>query len=110
MGAILLVYGLVGLLIVGLCVPLMFGKIPPNGYYGFRTPRTLSDPKVWYPANRVAGRNLVVAGLIMVAGALVTFFLGDQVPQRSGAITLVVIGLVSLFGAVIASFLALRKM
>ncbi len=44
MGFVALLYAGVGLLITALALPMMYDKIPPNGFYGFRTPRTLSDP------------------------------------------------------------------
>ena len=34
----------VPLLILLLSVPMILGKVPPNGVYGFRTPKTLSSP------------------------------------------------------------------
>ena len=36
-------------------VPMIQGNVKPNRIYGFRTAKTLADPKVWYPANRVMG-------------------------------------------------------
>lgn len=52
------------LLIAALHVPLLLGKVPPNRFYGFRTPRLVADERAWYPANQVAGRN----GLLLAAG------------------------------------------
>lgn len=54
-----------------LAVPLAAGRVPPNRLYGFRTPRTLADDRVWYPVNRMTGRRMmsfamVVAGLSML--------------------------------------------
>lgn len=36
-------------------LPLIFALIPPNRIYGVRTRKTLSDDRVWYAANRLAG-------------------------------------------------------
>lgn len=57
----------VGLLIAALSLPLWLGKVKPNRFYGFRTPRVTSDPRVWYSVNRVAGRDLCLAGIAMAA-------------------------------------------
>lgn len=65
----------VGLLLLLVSVPLWLEKIPPNRFYGFRTPRTVADDRVWYPANRAMGRDMSLAGLVMVlcaAGMLLT--------------------------------------
>jgi uncharacterized membrane protein YedE/YeeE len=60
----------VGLLIASVAVRLVMGRVPPNRLYGFRTAKTLSEERIWYAANRVAGWDLLVAGLI-IAAALV---------------------------------------
>lgn len=52
------------LLVLALFIPLVLGKVPPNNAYGFRTPKTLSSPDIWYPANRVAGWFMGAAALI----------------------------------------------
>jgi uncharacterized membrane protein len=110
MGMTAVIYGLMGLLLVALCVPMMYDKIPPNSFYGFRTPRTLSDPNVWYPANRVAGRNLALAGLIISTTALVVFSIHKSIHPRTAALTLLVVSMASLAGAVVHSLMALRRM
>jgi uncharacterized membrane protein len=107
--SILLLYGGMGLLVALLSWPMMYDKIPPNRFYGFRTPRTLSDPNVWYPANRVAGRNLVVAGVIVCMTALVLYAIRNTITPRTASMALLTISVAALFGAVLHSFIALRK-
>jgi formate hydrogenlyase subunit 3/multisubunit Na+/H+ antiporter MnhD subunit len=51
-------------LIAILCVPLLLGKVAPNGYYGFRTAKTMSSHEIWYVANRFAAINLIVASVV----------------------------------------------
>ena len=55
-------FGLPGVVMLS-SIPLALGIVPPNCFYGFRTPKTRSSPKIWYPANRFAGWSLLVAGL-----------------------------------------------
>ena len=45
---------------------MILGKVPPNGAYGFRTPKTLSSEDVWYPANRAAGWFMSAAMAISI--------------------------------------------
>ncbi|MFH2096874.1 MAG: SdpI family protein [Bacteroidota bacterium] len=52
-----------GLLMAGIGTPMAKGKIKPNTLYGFRTKKTLSDEKIWYPANAYAGKSLIYAGI-----------------------------------------------
>lgn len=51
-------------------LPLVFGLIPRNRFYGVRTPKTLSDDGVWYPVNRVAGAAMLLASVIYGAVAV----------------------------------------
>lgn len=42
-------------------VPLLFGWVPPNPYYGFRTPRSMSSPEAWYLANETMACYLLAS-------------------------------------------------
>jgi uncharacterized membrane protein len=66
---ILLLYCVAGGVLVLLGLPLYFGKVPPNQFYGFRTPQTMGDDKVWYAVNRVTGRGMVLTGTATIAVA-----------------------------------------
>ena len=59
----LAILSIVPVLTIALSIPMVLGKIPPNRFYGFRTRKTLSNPEVWYRANRLAGIDLIVASL-----------------------------------------------
>jgi len=56
----------VAALMVGLSIPLVQGKVPPNSTYGFRTSKTLADPSIWYEANRFAGRVTITVSIVMI--------------------------------------------
>ena len=45
-------------------LPLAFGWISPNHFYGVRTRETLENPDLWYSANFVGGISMVVAGVL----------------------------------------------
>lgn len=80
--------------------PLIFGLIPPNPLYGVRTPKTLGDPKVWYPANRHAG-------LLLVGSSLAYLFLCLLLPYRSPNDFGVWLAHLAVFlGSVVASLMA----
>ena len=65
----LVTFVIMGLLFVGLAIPLCLKVVPPNHWYGFRTRLTLSDPKIWYPVNAFGGRGLIWIGVAtLVAG------------------------------------------
>lgn len=53
------------LIIAVVAVPLILRKIPPNGFYGFRTAKTLGDRTIWFEANAYAGKAMIVAAIAM---------------------------------------------
>ena len=67
-----------GLLLAGIGVPFMLQRIRPNIWSGLRTEKTLSDPAVWYAANRLMGIDFIVAGAALLVSTSVTFFLANQ--------------------------------
>ena len=48
-------------------LPLMFGLVPPNRIYGFRTRRTLANRELWFRANRFSGWALFIAAATSAA-------------------------------------------
>jgi hypothetical protein len=50
---LLILYVLMGLLLVGLSVPLLREKVRPNPLYGFRVTRPSQAQEVWYAANNM---------------------------------------------------------
>ena len=55
-----------GIVIILLGIPLMTGRVKPNGMYGFRTAKTFASEPIWYAANRYLGREMVKAGRTVV--------------------------------------------
>lgn len=54
-------------------VPLALGKVGPNRLYGFRTPRTRADERVWYPVNRMFGRRMLATNIVIGAIAMLAW-------------------------------------
>ena len=52
-----------GVLLAALAVPLIRRKVRPNRLYGFRTPSTLNDERIWYETNATAGVDLLATGI-----------------------------------------------
>ena len=78
----------VSLLVVGVtgivaAIPLLLGKVPRNGFYGFRTKLTRSSDEIWYPANRVAAKALLAWGILNLAVAIPSFWLHPCRRRRS---------------------------
>jgi uncharacterized membrane protein len=87
-----------GLLQIGLALPLIYRKIPPNRLYGFRVRCTLEDKDVWYAANAFAGKRLAWAGVATAAAAVIFYVL----PIRRVDTYAVAVASVVLFGLTVA--------
>jgi uncharacterized membrane protein len=92
--------------IVVLSIPMILQKVPRNGFYGFRTPRTLASDAVWFPANRVAGISLACAGTIWIAAG---FTIPLLVPASVSDVWVVAIGSAAVGASVLVAFLFLRR-
>jgi uncharacterized membrane protein len=103
-------FALVGLLFVGLSIPLIQKRVPPNRYYGFRTARTLSDPKIWYEVNSLSGTDLFVAGALITISSLTMLVLAQDWRPERVVITLLSVMVLSLTGVAWHGFKILRRM
>jgi uncharacterized membrane protein len=100
----------IGALFIVLGVPLKQGRIPPNHFYGFRTPRTLRDEKVWYPANRVLGIDMIRGGVVIVAVSLVMLALRSFVTAETAVLVLVGMSIAVALYMGVHGFAVLRKL
>jgi hypothetical protein len=80
----------------------MLNLVPPNGVYGFRTQQTVSNPEVWFRANRFAGCALFIAAMAS-AGVLVTY------PEYSSGLVGLAVFVMPLVTALAASFAYVRR-
>jgi uncharacterized membrane protein len=103
-------YVIMGLVFVGLGAPLIQERIPRNRWYGFRVAKTFASEKVWYQANRVAGRDLVVAGVVISATALVTAGVSRTAPGFPAETVNLIVFVSAMVAATWHSFAALREM
>ena len=88
---------------------MLLRKVKPNGWYGFRTRKTLSDPKVWYEVNAVVGGDLVLAGAALALTSILTWDAGLMNLNQVAYLHLAVIAL-GVGGSTIHGLLALRRM
>jgi uncharacterized membrane protein len=67
--------GGIGMVILGLAIPLILRRVPPNGIYGIRTKASFASESDWYRINSIGGRHLAVAGVLIFIVGVVGFFL-----------------------------------
>ena len=99
-----------GFIEIILGIPLLLEKIKPNWFYGFRTPKTMSNKEIWYKANKYAARDLIIIGCIAVIGSLFLLFLRDSFSVETIAYTGVFLLAIPLIIMIIRGFVYLNKL
>lgn len=102
-----LLYVGLGLLLVGVSIPLIQNNVRPNLFYGFRVPKTLNNPDVWYKANHYAGVQLCRAGALTAVFAALAY-LPPFVSVDTYALAVMAVVMAALGVAVTLSFVYLR--
>lgn len=105
-----ILFAVVGLVLTGISIPLIMRKVPPNNFYGCRTRKTLSDPKIWYEANHLSGMDFYIAGLVVFVSSLAMLVLGQNVNTNYAVITMLIILLLSVFGAGWRGLMTIKRM
>ena len=106
----LMVGFIVPLVIVVLSVPMILGTVPPNGVYGFRTPKTLSSEEVWYPANRAAGWFMLAAGVVSICFNLALWWTFPEWPLERTISWMTGGMMIPLLISLLASLIYLRRL
>ena len=73
---LLATYLFTSVLLAGCGVPLFRRKVGRNNLFGFRTKLTMSDDIIWYAANQVAGRWLIITGIGTAISAIAGILAG----------------------------------
>jgi len=73
---ILLIAVYVVMLLLGL--PLVFKKVKPNLFYGFRVRATVENPDLWYKYNRLAGIGMLAIFTPTLGCLIYAFILAQQ--------------------------------
>lgn len=104
-----LLFALTGLLFIGLSIPLILERVPPNRYYGFRTAKTLSEPRIWYEVNHISGSDLFVAGALITFSSLTMLLFGQAWRPKNVVISLLSVMVLSLTGVTWHGFYVSRR-
>jgi hypothetical protein len=92
---------------VAMGIPCSMGWVRPNRLYGFRTRKTLQDPDVWYPTNRVAGYWGIATGIVAAGVCIWTFFSGLGLP--AAPLVIVVPFVLGIVGTYLHGLLVIRR-
>lgn len=109
MTAFLILYVVLGLGFLGLAIPMIQRRVKPNPWYGFRVPKTLNNPTIWYEANAYSGRQLFRTGLTLILAAFALALI-PGISRYAYAILVTIVLLADLLRGVVQSLLYLRKL
>jgi len=107
---LLVVFVGVGLMLAGISVPMILKVIPPNPFYGFRVPKTMKNPDIWYAINTYSGWWLLGAGLLEALSAAALYVLFPGFDKDLYATAQGVVMTVLMIVAMKASFDKLKEM
>lgn len=97
-----------GALFVGMSIPLIKRKIPPNELYGFRAPAAFANESVWYDINEYSARLMRSVGVAILAAVPVLLIL--EVDETLFAMIMIGIILAGTIVMIVRSFIHLRKL
>lgn len=69
---------LTGLIIIGLAIPLVRGRVGRNSLYGVRFPQSFQSDDAWYAINRFGGRRLILWAVPLILVGISCFFIPLQ--------------------------------
>ena len=66
-----------GLITTLICLPMIYGKVLPNIFYGIRTRRTFESSEAWMDLNEVGGMLFSLLGFPPLLAGTIGLFLDD---------------------------------
>ncbi len=103
-------YFILGLVLVVLGVPLVQRWVPRTGWYGYQIPKTLASDSMWYPANVIAGRDMVIAGALVAAFALGSMAFGRGIAPDDMRLANFFVFVLVMTGSLIHTYVAIEKL
>jgi len=80
----ILVPGLLAFIFIVIGLPLVFRKIKPNFFYGYRlSSYVIENDDIWYRINEIGGKHLIIIGCLVAAISIsAIFFVGHSEIQN----------------------------
>lgn len=100
----------VGILFIILSIPVILKMVKPNRWYGFRTPKTLSNERIWYRANYVFGWDLAGAGAVIILAGFMMSDIATHFPDVPAQRLKAVVMVAPLAAAILHTFWVLRRL
>jgi uncharacterized membrane protein len=86
-------------------IPLIFKRIKPSFFYGFRTKKMLNNKEIWYKTSQFLGILLYITAIIMTIGSMVLYYFLNIINKIFFQYIFFVIFFVPLFLSFIISYI-----
>jgi uncharacterized membrane protein len=106
---LLVLFAASGVVLGIISIPLILEKVKPNYIYGFRVPKTINNPEIWFKANQYAGWRLLWAAAITTLGAPLLYLIPNLTLDQYAFYCLILFTLPLTVG-IIQSFIYLGKL
>ncbi|MGJ8638789.1 MAG: SdpI family protein [Opitutaceae bacterium] len=83
-------YLLSGLLITLATLPLIYGKIPMNAFYGLRVRQSFESNASWRHLNEIGGMLFSMLGFPLILSGILGFFLPENLLVAHSIVTVIV--------------------
>jgi len=96
-------------LFIGLGIPMALRKVKRNGVYGARMKYTMMDDDIWYEVNAMAGKGIIIVGILEAAMGVASIFVLKNVTDKPTVIKFLIgIGAIEMIGLLIVTIMAVR--
>lgn len=96
-------------LFIGLGIPMALRKVKRNGVYGARMKYTMMDDDIWYEVNVMAGKGIIIVGILEAAMGVASIFVLKNVTDKPTVIKFLIgIGAIEMIGLLIVTIMAVR--
>lgn len=96
-----------GVILIGMGVPLLLRKVPMNSFYGVRFSGSFKNDWIWYEINEYGGKVMLIAGLLPLVYGLYGLFASPGGGYIHGHTALIVVVVVLL---VVPTYLKVKKL
>jgi len=94
-----------GMILIGVSIPLYLSKIKMNYYYGFRIGKAFESEENWYRINRYGAKTLICWSVVIIASGIACLFIEPQ-----SALTVAKITFLSVFIPIVQTLRYARRL
>jgi len=108
--ALLAIEAVTAIVFIAMSIPLIMGKVPPNGMFGVRVRKTIENEELWYRANAYFGKDFLIASTLVLALCIALYFKRNGMDTNTFLLVVSVVLTVPYIVAVVKTFIYLKRL